>query len=46
MLWMVTGEEKVGALRAPARETSHPVRPSEAGGDSLLLAARVAAPDA
>lgn len=47
LLWVVTGEEKVGALRKLlARDPSIPAGRVEPGGDSLILADRAAAPDA
>jgi 6-phosphogluconolactonase len=47
LLWVVTGGEKVDALRKLlARDPSIPAGRVEPGGDSLLLADRAAAPDA
>jgi 6-phosphogluconolactonase len=47
LLWVVTGAEKVDALRKLlARDPSIPAGRVEPGGDSLILADRAAAPDA
>jgi 6-phosphogluconolactonase len=46
LLWVVTGEEKVDALRKLlARDPSIPAGRVEPGGDSLILADRAAAPE-
>jgi 6-phosphogluconolactonase len=46
LLWVVTGEEKVDALRKLlARDPSIPASRVEPGGDSLILADRAAAPN-
>jgi 6-phosphogluconolactonase len=46
LLWVVTGEEKVDALRKLlARDRSIPAGRVEPDGDSLILADRAAAPD-
>jgi 6-phosphogluconolactonase len=46
LLWVVTGEEKVDALRKLlARDPSIPAGRVDPGGDSLILADRAAAPD-
>ena len=46
LLWVVTGEEKRGALEMLlARDPSIPAGRVEPGGDSLILADRAAAPD-
>ena len=47
LLWVVTGESKLDALRKlMARDPSIPAGRVEPGGDSLILADRAAAPDA
>jgi 6-phosphogluconolactonase len=47
LLWVVTGEQKVDALRKLlAHDPSIPAGRVEPGGDSLILADRAAAPDA
>ena len=47
LLWVVTGEETVGALRKLlAGDRQNPASRVEPGGDSLLLADRAGAPDA
>jgi 6-phosphogluconolactonase len=47
LLWVVTGEEKVDALRKLIdQDPSTPSGRVEPGGDSLILADRAAAPDA
>ena len=47
LLWVVTGEEKVDALRKLiAQDPSTPSGRVRPGGDSLILADRAAAPDA
>jgi 6-phosphogluconolactonase len=47
LLWVVTGEEKVDALRKlMAQDPSTPSGRVRPGGDSLILADRAAAPDA
>ena len=47
LLWIITGEEKVDALRKLlARDPSIPAGRVEPGGDSLILADRAAAPEA
>jgi 6-phosphogluconolactonase/glucosamine-6-phosphate isomerase/deaminase len=46
LLWVVTGEEKVDALRKLiAQNPSTPSGQLRPGGDSLILADRAAAPD-
>ena len=47
LLWVVTGEEKVGRARGSCsrRDPSIPAGRVEPGGDSLILADRAAAPD-
>ena len=47
LLWVVTGEDKVGPLKKLlARDPSIPAGRVDPGGDSLILADRAAAPDA